>query len=281
MRLRILTAAVGLPILAAIVWMGGLIFAIAVAVAAGIAAWELGRMARGWGQPSSDPFAVGIAAAIALAGHFAAQSDSVNLTFAVGLTVAILAGGAAAVLLTYRQNGESSRIARTVLTTTCIALFIGGTLFHATMIRSFSDTGLVWILFLLGVTFATDTGAYILGRSVGRHKMAPSISPGKTWEGAAGGFIGAVAAGLAIRTLVIGDGSGWPFALAVVSAAVMGISGQLGDLYESKLKRRAGMNDSGTIIPGHGGILDRLDSITFNLVAMVYLPYPLLFATAS
>ncbi|MCH7483458.1 MAG: phosphatidate cytidylyltransferase [Chloroflexi bacterium] len=117
------------------------------------------------------------------------------------------------------------------------------------------------------LTFATDTGAYAVGKLVGRHKMAPRISPGKTWEGAAGGLVAGTGATVAL-VAVLG-----PIETALAAAALLGagiaIAGQAGDLAESWLKRLAGAKDSGTLIPGHGGILDRMDSL-FPVFPLVY-----------
>lgn len=120
--------------------------------------------------------------------------------------------------------------------------------------------GPLWILFLLVLIWAADTGAYFSGRSFGRHKLALRVSPGKTWEGAAGG--------LALSTLVATLAGQWLFGfeglrlwLFVVLCAVVIVFSIVGDLTESMFKRDAGMKDSGTLFPGHGGVLDRLDSL--------------------
>ncbi len=117
------------------------------------------------------------------------------------------------------------------------------------------------------MTFATDTAAFFVGRSIGKRKLAPKISPSKTWEGAVGGMLGAVAAALAAKYAMGLDVSA---AVAGALGVLMGVWGQIGDLSESKLKRLTGVKDSGWIIPGHGGVLDRLDSIVFNLVLVYY-----------
>ena len=109
------------------------------------------------------------------------------------------------------------------------------------------------------MTFATDTSAYAVGRAVGRRKLAPSISPGKTWEGAVGGLAGAAAAAAALVVLL--DGIESLLLPAVALGLGAGVVAQAGDLLESKVKRLAGAKDSGRLIPGHGGLLDRLDSL--------------------
>jgi phosphatidate cytidylyltransferase len=129
------------------------------------------------------------------------------------------------------------------------------------------DIGL-WAGVILGcVIFATDTGAYFLGRQIGGEKLAPDISPGKTWSGAIGGLACGTLLGL-IAWLLIVPQSPWWIGLAL--AAALSIVGQVGDLAESGIKRRFRVKDSGDIIPGHGGLMDRLDSLTFGAL-FVYL----------
>jgi phosphatidate cytidylyltransferase len=114
------------------------------------------------------------------------------------------------------------------------------------------------MLLVLVLVWIADTAAYFAGRAWGRHKLAPSISPGKTWEGAAGGVAGALAYAIICGTLA--EGILWvPYLAAAALIAVLSI---VGDLFESALKRQAGAKDSGTLLPGHGGILDRIDSAT-------------------
>jgi len=134
--------------------------------------------------------------------------------------------------------------------------------------RSVKDAANNWAWSLSGIiTFAADTAAFFIGRAWGRHSLAPKISSGKTWEGAVGGFLGAIAASL-ILTLLLNLSI--PYWQSVVLGALIGIFAPLGDLAESMLKRSTGLKDSGTLIPGHGGILDRLDSILFTVVIVYY-----------
>jgi phosphatidate cytidylyltransferase len=128
--------------------------------------------------------------------------------------------------------------------------------------------GREWILLLLAVTFAVDTAAYGIGRAVGRRRLAPRVSPGKTWEGAIGGLVAGVATtmfGTQILSLPLGalEAAGW--------GALLGVVAQIGDLYESALKRRLGAKDASGLIPGHGGLLDRLDSVLATSLMLYYL----------
>ena len=130
-----------------------------------------------------------------------------------------------------------------------------------------TDAGGWWLLLGILVVYAADTGAYVVGRLIGRHPMAPGISPGKSWEGAAGGMAGAVIAAVVLGALL-------PIRLQIWQLAgigvILGIVAPLGDLLESKIKRWAGVKDSGRLLPGHGGMLDRLDSLLPSLI-VVYL----------
>lgn len=127
--------------------------------------------------------------------------------------------------------------------------------------------GLFMVLFLFAIVWATDIFAYFVGRSLGGAKLAPSISPGKTWSGAVGGAAAAIAAGLFVAMVSGPAGSAeLPFLILVVSAVSQG-----GDLFESWVKRRFGVKDSGTIIPGHGGVMDRVDGLAVAAVALYLL----------
>ena len=115
-------------------------------------------------------------------------------------------------------------------------------------------------LAVLAVAWIADTGAYFAGKRWGRHKLAPSISPGKTWEGAAGGLLAAAAYAIILSISASGGTTGMAFFIGVT--LVLGVMSIVGDLFESAAKRQAGLKDSGTLLPGHGGMLDRIDSAT-------------------
>ncbi len=120
--------------------------------------------------------------------------------------------------------------------------------------------GPFWLTFLLLLVWAADTGAYFAGRAYGRHRLAPRISPGKTWEGVAGGAVLAVAVGAGLVAVLQPHAPPWLYLVLLLVAVV--VVSVVGDLFESMLKRRGGLKDSGGILPGHGGILDRVDSLT-------------------
>lgn len=133
------------------------------------------------------------------------------------------------------------------------------------------DGGREWLYLAIFGTFGSDTCAYFVGRAVGRHKMAPRISPGKTWEGAVGGVLGAVVVSL-LFTLSSPVQLPVGYVEAIILGLLISVTGQTGDLAESLLKRRMGVKESGTMLPGHGGLLDRMDSLVLAGLA-VYLYY--------
>ncbi|MCL2615821.1 MAG: phosphatidate cytidylyltransferase [Dehalococcoidia bacterium] len=129
------------------------------------------------------------------------------------------------------------------------------------------DDGYKWVVLALFCTFASDTTAFFVGRLLGRHKMAPSISPAKTWEGAAGGLAGAIILGSLIAWILKLPLSLWQVSLLATATSVFA---QAGDLVESLFKRNMGTKDSGHALPGHGGMLDRVDGIVFAGLVVYY-----------
>ena len=147
-------------------------------------------------------------------------------------------------------------------------LYIGWLLSHLVALRGL-DSGRNWVFLVLFITWVSDTTAFLVGRRFGRHKLAPAISPGKTWEGTIGG----ICAGIAMSTLFF---TPTPFQLplgpgqVILIGALTSILGQLGDLFESLFKRNLGVKDSGKLMPGHGGILDRIDSLIMAGIVVYY-----------
>lgn len=145
-------------------------------------------------------------------------------------------------------------------------LYLGLTLGPLSMTRMLPQ-GEWLIFFLLLVTWASDTGAYYVGTLYGRHRLAPTISPKKSYEGLVGGVIGAIIASYIIRWWFLPELSGLD---CLVLGILLTITGLWGDLTESAMKRSVGIKDSGGILPGHGGMLDRLDSLLFTAPAFYY-----------
>lgn len=139
--------------------------------------------------------------------------------------------------------------------------------FALLMVMDRYPRGNIWILFLLTVIFLTDTGAFYFGRFFGKRKLYPRVSPNKTWAGAFGGFLAGVISGLLFSRLF--HLGGFPLQVGLLAGA-LSVCGQVGDLVESMLKRNAGVKDSGRILPGHGGLLDRVDGVLFA-IPLLYL----------
>lgn len=151
--------------------------------------------------------------------------------------------------------------------TTAGIIYVGWMLSYYVAMRGL-DQGREWVLLALLTTFACDTAAFFTGRAWGKRPLAPAISPKKTWEGAIGGFAAAAAAALILYTLL--DITHLNYTHAIILGCLIGIFAQTGDIFESSLKRRSGVKDSGSLIPGHGGILDRLDSVIFSGLIVYY-----------
>jgi len=134
-----------------------------------------------------------------------------------------------------------------------------------------TDGGILWIFFLLAIVFAGDIGAYYAGTYLGRHKLCPSVSPKKTIEGAIGGLCANLLIGAVIKAMFLPS---LPWLTCMIMFLLIGAAGQTGDLYESALKRSVQIKDSGTLLPGHGGMLDRIDALLFaSPVALIFKEY--------
>ncbi|HXC11967.1 MAG TPA: phosphatidate cytidylyltransferase [Stellaceae bacterium] len=245
LRLRVASALALAPLPVAAIWFGGVWLALLTGVAGAVMAWEWGRLCRGAGAERVAPGPaeielVGIVVmAVAIAAFGAARA---------AVAAAIL--GAGLVFWTARQKSEGEP-AWTALGTLWVALPCISFLWLARE----QAGGRATLLWLLAVVSATDIGAYAVGRGVGGPRLAPLWSPRKTWSGFAGGVLCAALAGGA-TALALGV---WPALPLVLVSAGLAIVAQLGDLAESVAKRRFGVKDSSGLIPGHGGLLDRLD----------------------
>jgi phosphatidate cytidylyltransferase len=264
LRQRVLSAVVFVPILFASIWLGNPWFSIVVAVAALLGVIEFYAMVahKGW-QPLT--FFGTLWTLFFIFNAYYAHSYSSESTWLL-VTLALVTSAVALSLLwvlLLRPPGE--RVLITWTSSLTGIFYLGWLLSYWVLIMGFY--GRDWVLLALFATFAVDTTAYFIGRAWGRHKMAPTISPGKTWEGAVGGLAGAIVAVIALALLLDIDIS---YSEMVILGFLIAVFAQLGDLAESKLKRSMGVKEAGNLIPGHGGILDRLDSIVFTGVVVYY-----------
>ncbi len=242
---RLTVAAIGLPLLGLLLFAPEPAFALAVIALLAYATFEMTRAA----EPSA-PLTYGLSAA-ALAAVFVATARTTPQV-PLGLLLAVTLATVALLLW------PGSRLAATAggwWLTAVLYVAVPGA--HFILARNFVD-GRDWLVVLLAITFATDTGAYACGRLLGRHRLAPAISPNKTVEGAIGGLAAGAAAAIGVP-LLLGVATRMPG--PVLLAVTVPIAAMAGDLLESALKRRLGVKDMSTLLPGHGGLLDRLDSL--------------------
>lgn len=263
MALRIITGLIGVPLLVLIIWAGGIWLTILVLVAALIGLQEFYRMARGTGADVAPVFGALWTTLFVLNGQLAARwGNYAPHIFGGGLLISL--GG-----LYWFRDRDKALVGWGY--TVAGPLYVGLLLSYALLLRGGGDglyNGRDWLLFALLTTFAADTGAFFAGRALGRHQMAPAISPRKTWEGLFGGLLLAIGVAAALAAALGLDAAWWQ---ELLLGAAVGVAAPVGDLLESKLKRISGVKDTGTIIPGHGGMLDRLDSIVLTLPVVYYL----------
>jgi phosphatidate cytidylyltransferase len=253
---RALTAVVGIPL---VVWLvvgaPRWTFVLLVVALSGIAAWELLRMFERAGRPGYAP--MGIVGAMIVTASFAAVGISGS---AAAFTLVIAAALSVPV---WRDNARGAEpVAATILT----IVYVGWLLGHGLLFDRLPD-GAMLLLFLVGTTWAGETAAYGVGSLLGRHPLVPAISPRKTVEGAAGQLVGSTLTAAALGAWLLPQ---WSMATAVSAGVMLGVVGQVGDLVESVIKRSLGAKDTGGLIPGHGGVLDRLDGLMVNAPALFY-----------
>lgn len=241
---RLLSALLLVPVALASVWLGGWSFALLVIGALATMAWEWGRL----GPEPATAVAATLAAAL-LPGFAVIVLMSGQLSQALAL-LAIGAAIAAALTAAARVQGVD-HVALGVV-------YLGLPAVALVWLENRPEVGASLVAWLLAVVWATDICAYAVGRTVGGAKLAPRISPGKTWAGLFGAMVGAGLTGAVIGAAL----GGWPF-LAGLLGAALAVVAQAGDLFESALKRRRGVKDSSHLIPGHGGVLDRVDGLLF------------------
>jgi phosphatidate cytidylyltransferase len=256
---RAISAVVLLPIAIWLTWVGGWPFAGLIAVAAGICAVELLLMSGP--LKLAEWYGAAVAAAIPLLAALHGGETLLPSWAPLGLAFAtlVLLG---LLLFTHEEQGEvpvrAGRVALAWLYCGLLASTLVGLRIHG---------GTAWVVLAFVVTWANDTFAYFAGMFFGKHQLYEKVSPKKTWEGFAGGAAGSVAGALVIRATMLPE---LPLPHTVLLGAGAAVLGPLGDFTESLLKRAAGVKDSSRLIPGHGGLLDRIDALLF-VVPWVYL----------
>lgn len=252
--LRVLTALVGIPVVVAVLWLGGWwAFALATLVAV-LAIYELHTMMLHEGYHPVILVSLALSLLFLVAAMLPQQR---LLLLEIGISLTLLVSFP---VLFFRKKLEGAMVDWSL--TMAIPIYLGWPISFLLVLRGYQmglSPGLWWLFTLFGGIWGFDAGAFFAGHFFGRHKLAPRISPGKTWEGVFGGLIFSVLAALVFTMLPLGV----PWYLAVVLGLLLGVAGTLGDLAESLIKRQTHVKDSGQLFPGHGGILDRIDSILF------------------
>jgi phosphatidate cytidylyltransferase len=243
LRTRILSAIVMIAVGAAEIWLGGTAFAALVVVLTGVMIWELATMTAPMRRRSPVTLAVGASAALLAA-----------LVLRTDIAALFLAVPSVALILTPRRDRRLSG-------GYALAIMLAG--YGLVDLRQTGGTTV--ILWLVAVVVASDVLGYFAGRMLGGPKFWPAVSPKKTWSGTVAGWIGAAVVGLG---MVLAAGASW---LLVPLSALVALAGQLGDIAESWVKRRAGVKDASGLIPGHGGVLDRFDALIGAVVVVLAL----------
>ncbi len=262
---RTLVVIVLLPIGLLLIWLGGPVFAALITLILGLAAWEYANLFRAGGLQPARPLVVGGVLALSIGrawNGFESAPWLISLLVLVAMTWHLVA----------YERGRDQAATDFVVTLGGI-FYIGWLGSYLLSLRTLPD-GLWWILLVLPTVWVADSGAYFIGRSLGRHKFSPRLSPKKTWEGYFGGVLTGTLAGVLFAWLW-----GQPWASAAMiplwQGALLGLAlsliTPLGDLGESMIKRQVGVKDSSHLIPGHGGAFDRIDSWLWGAVLGYYL----------
>jgi phosphatidate cytidylyltransferase len=266
---RFATAGVVIPILLVFFWLGGWWFFGLLEFVVLIGMTEFYRMAGAKGIKTQK--IIGTIFGLALPALFFFEVDPFIILLALVLLILIVLGRQ---LFQDQIPGALNSVALTILG----VLYVSFLLSHLLLLRNFVgrqgrvDLGLFFIVLVIAITFLSDAGGFLIGRTWGKHKMSPKVSPKKSWEGAGGSVVFGI--GGAIGTKLVFDkwilATNLPLHHAAILGLILVIAAMFGDVVESLFKRDAGIKDSGTIVPGHGGILDRLDSIVFTVPICYY-----------
>ena len=263
---RWITSLVAIPFLVLLISIGGTFwFAAVINVICIMALWEYFRIVLSNVQKNTAIIFQTIALFTGSAVLWAAYSHSFNMVLDIIVLNVVIS-----TLISLPKFKSDSSVWEIVFKQVVGIIYIPLFLSYIVLIRN-GDDGVLWTFLLLTVVFMGDTGAYYLGSYFGKHKLCPAISPNKTVEGALGGLAATLGSGILIKTFFLPL---LPWGLSVLFFISIGLAGQVGDLFESQIKRVAHIKDSGAILPGHGGILDRIDAVLFAApVAYIFKEY--------
>ncbi|MFZ5943673.1 MAG: phosphatidate cytidylyltransferase [Bacillota bacterium] len=253
--LRVVSALIGIPILIAIINMGGIWLSFASLALILVGTYELRGMLINKGfKPLLIP--VLLSQAIFIFGLYKDWESPFALAIGSCFIITLLA------FLYYFPQISICDLGLNFF----ILIYIGWSLGHLILLRELAQGNII-LIYLFIVIWSTDTGAYFGGRFFGKRKLSPQISPNKTIEGAIGGLLFSILVGVVFNRLF----SLFPLDFMIITTVILSVCGQLGDLIESGIKRQTGVKDSGNIIPGHGGVLDRFDSTILAVPVLFYL----------
>ena len=263
---RVLVAIVLIPIVLGCVWAGGPALVTMLALASGLAAWEFYRLAEARGTRALGAPGIVLSALIPVLVHARFLGLWVPPVSLVALLVPVL------LTIALFTRGVSGAPLAAVGATLTGVVYTGGMLSFAYALRYHefvvdARAGTAVVMLPVVVTWLNDSGAYFAGRRWGRAKLMPSVSPGKTWAGAYGAVVASVLATWLFAAFVLPSWAHLTLRAPaiIVVGVVLSVAAQVGDLAESMFKREAGVKDSSALIPGHGGVLDRVDSLLFTL----------------
>lgn len=270
---RVIAAAVLLPIGLAFIYLGSWPFTLFVSLVLGGAAWEFARMFRKGGyQPSTQLLIAGVVA-LALARGFA--DHGMQMTLGPALLALLVMVSMAVHVIAYQRGQQQAAVDFVIDMGGILYLgWLGSYLISLRLLER--PDGMFAILLALPAVWAADSGAYYFGSRFGKHKIAPRVSPGKSWEGYAGGIASGVLAGGLLALLYSQFDPSFTLARGALLGLALAAITPLGDLGESLIKRQFGVKDSSHLIPGHGGLMDRIDSwiwaaaISFYILQLVW-----------
>lgn len=262
-KLRVISAILGIPVLLLISWLGNWFFVAGVILLATLGWLEFRNMTQEMELIPPNILGLVLVVIFPIAAYF--DSNGTSLQILVHLPFVVLFLTTAGFIISYPKYS----LMDTAVTLWGV-LYIGGLFSFWVLLRE-STQGFNWLLFAFIITWAVDTGAYLVGRKWGRCKPWPNLSPNKTIAGAVGGMIFSVITSLFVaEVFALWGGLLLKPSWAILLGLILGITAQAGDLVESGIKRLAKVKDSGSLIPGHGGVLDRFDSLLLTIPTVYY-----------
>lgn len=267
---RFISSIIVLPIVAILTWLGGIYFILLIATTSAIASYELSKMIihRGHSNNLSNPI---ITCVLGFTGTLLIGTLNLYISESIIVPTILLILGTTSMLYLISPKSPSrqsiKKWSQNILFIITPPLFTIGFLNHIIFIRN-GDNGLNWIFILIIITSLNDSGAFIFGKLIGKRPFFPFISPNKTLEGSISGIILGTLGGLSYK--IFTDAPDISVLNIIFLSIILTIFGQMGDLFESGMKRLSKIKDSGNIIPGHGGVMDRVDSFVFTVAVLYY-----------